>query len=137
MHRHGFTLLELLLVCTLIGVATSIAVPAFRAPLDRLGVESATRDVMSAFAVARWAALQRGGIEVRIDSMSVRVSGPTGEVLRREVGARHGVRLRATPGLVRYGGTGVAIGLSNGTIVLTRGRAADTIVISRLGRVRR
>jgi hypothetical protein len=52
------------------------------------------------------------------------------------VGAAHGVTLRASRDTLTFAPTGLGHGASNTTIVVSRGRRADTLVVSRLGRVR-
>jgi prepilin-type N-terminal cleavage/methylation domain-containing protein len=137
MPRPAFTLLELLIVCTIIGIAAGIAVPRLRAATDSFAVEGAVRDVASAFAFARVAALRHEGADVAIDSLGVTVHAGGQVVYQRAVAARHGVAMRSSVALVRYAGTGLGIGLSNGSVFVSRGSRADTVVISRLGRVRR
>jgi prepilin-type N-terminal cleavage/methylation domain-containing protein len=135
--RAAFTLIEMLVVCAIIGIAAAIAAPRVRAIVDGIAVEAAARDVANALALGRLAALRHGGAEVRLDSLSITVRAAGRDVLARPIARAHGVRLRATPAVVRYAATGIATGLSNGSIVVTRGSRADTIFISRLGRVRR
>jgi prepilin-type N-terminal cleavage/methylation domain-containing protein len=135
--RKAFTLLELLIVLSVIGLVTSIAIPLLRPTLDALAVERATRDVMGAYSLSRFAALTHGGAELRLDSLGLTLTA-RGRVLHASaIVASHGVRMRASPAIVRYAGTGLATGLSNGSVILTRGRAADTVFVSRLGRARR
>ncbi len=135
-HR-GFTLIEVLIVCVIAGVVLGIAAPRVRAMNDSLAVDAAAREITSVFASARLVALRDGGAEVRVDSAAVRLLGRSGLLSERRVAAVHGVRVRTTLGVVRYAATGIGLGLSNGSIHISRGAAADTIVISRLGRVRR
>lgn len=58
-------------------------------------------------------------------------------VLARDVGSELGVSIAATRDTVLYGPSGRGWGASNTSIVVTRGRWADTLFVSRLGRVRR
>jgi prepilin-type N-terminal cleavage/methylation domain-containing protein len=135
--RSAFTLLELLIVCAIIGIAAAIAAPVLRPVRDSLAVEAAARDVLNAFAMGRLAALRHGGAELRLDTLGVEVRARGNVLYARNVADAHGVRMRATPAVVRYAATGLATGLSNGTIIMERGRAADTVLVSRLGRARR
>ena len=135
--RAAFTLIETLIVCVIIGIAAAIAAPAFRTAIDSMAVEGAARDAVNAFALGRLAALTHGGSEVRLDSLGATVFA-AGRVLHtRPIARVHKVRMRASPSLVRYAATGLAFGLSNGSVILSRGRAVDTVFVSRLGRVRR
>ena len=137
MPRSAFTLLETLIVCILTGVVLGIAAPRIRTARDSIAVDAAARETMSVFAAARLVALRDRGAEVRVDTSALRLFSAGRLMRERRVAADHGVRIRSTVSLVRYAATGMALGLSNGTIYLSRGSAADTVVISRLGRVRR
>jgi prepilin-type N-terminal cleavage/methylation domain-containing protein len=135
--RTGFTLIEILLVCIVVGVLTSIATPRIRATLDSFAVEGAARDVANTFALARLAALRHRGADVRLDTLTVSLRAGGRVIHSRDIARTHGVRMRVTTALVRYAATGMATGLSNGSVILSRGSVVDTVVISRLGRVRR
>ena len=135
--RSAFTLIEMLIVCVIVGVVAGMAAPRMRATMDAFAVEGAARDVSNTFALARLAALRHGGADVRLDTNAL-VIRAGGRVVREANVARvHGVRMRVTVTLVRYAATGLGIGLSNGSVILSRGTSTDTVVISRLGRVRR
>lgn len=135
--RPAFTLLELVVVCAIIGIAASIAAPRVSRTLDSMAVEGAARDVVNAFALGRLAALRYGGADVRLDTLSVTVQAGAQVIVAHKVVNDHGVRLRSNTALVRYAATGLAMGVGNGSVIVSRGAAADTVVISRLGRVRR
>jgi prepilin-type N-terminal cleavage/methylation domain-containing protein len=135
--RNGFTLVEMVIACTVLGIIVAIAAPRVQSSLDTMAVEGATRDVLHALELARLAASRENGTDVAIDSSTVVVRSHNRVIHVREVARARGVRMRTTVSTVRFAATGLGMGLSNGTIYLTRGSAADTIVISRLGRVRR
>jgi hypothetical protein len=119
------------------GVAIGIAAPRIRTITSSFAVDAAAREITAIFAQARLVSLRDRGAEIRIDSTGVSLFA-RGRIIRdRRIAEDHGVRLRTTVPLVRYAATGIAIGLSNGSLYLSRDAAADTIVISRLGRVRR
>jgi hypothetical protein len=46
-------------------------------------------------------------------------------------------RVGASQTIVTFSGLGVGLGLSNGRVVFSRGNAADTLTISRTGRLKR
>ena len=135
--RRAFTLVEIVIVCVIIGIVTAIATPRIGVTLDSMAVESAAREVVNGFALGRLAALRYGSADVRFDTLSVTVQAGSKVVYTRNVVADHRVRLRSNTALVRYAATGMATGVSNGSVVISRGAAVDTIVVSRLGRVRR
>jgi 23S rRNA (cytidine1920-2'-O)/16S rRNA (cytidine1409-2'-O)-methyltransferase len=62
---------------------------------------------------------------------------PPDTLLDLPLGARYGIALSSTRDSIAYGPTGRGYGASNTTITIRRNGAADTIVVSRLGRVRR
>jgi Tfp pilus assembly protein FimT len=105
--------------------------------MDSMAVEAAAREVVDAFALARLAALRHGAANVQFDSASVTVRAGGAVVYARNVTDLHGVRVRANTPTVRYAATGLGAGLSNGTVLLSRGATTDSVIISRLGRVRR
>ena len=135
--RSGHTLLELIVVCAVVGILVLLAAPRIHGTLDSRAVESAARDVTSALALGRLAALRHGGADVRLDSVSVTVWAAGQIVHTRAVAQLYGVRVHTNTADVRYAATGLGTGVGNGSVIITRGAAADTIVISRLGRVRR
>ena len=135
--RKAVTLVELLIACSIIGIAAAVAAPRVHGATDKLAVEAAVRDVASALALGRLSALRYGGAEVRFDAASVSVRAGPRQILTRNVTAAHGVALRSNTAAFRYAATGLGAGVANGSVIVSRGSAADTVVISRLGRVRR
>jgi len=139
-RRRATTLVELLVVLVLLGVLTSVAVPRARAAVDRLSVHAASQDVVLAIAAARAAATRRGDyVSFIADPRSGRVQVvAAGQALFvREVARTRGVRLEATRESITFAPTGLGWGAANTTLVLSRGGSADTIIMSRLGRLRR
>jgi Tfp pilus assembly protein FimT len=137
--RSGITLAELLAAITIFSLLTSLAPNGLGGRLDRLAVLHASADVASAFTLARSAAISRGVFAtVRIDSVAkdVRVSVGTESLLTRPLGQVYGVDVRSNRDSLAYSPIGHAYGAANQSIVIRRGNAADTVVVSRLGRVR-
>lgn len=137
MRRPASSLLEMLIVCVIVGLVAAMAAPRVHAALDSIAVEGAAREVADAFAVGRLAALRYGSADVRLDSTSITVRAGGRVVHARNIVAGHGVNMRANTTVVRYAATGLGLGVGNGTVILSKGAAMDSIVISRLGRVRR
>lgn len=134
--RPGFTLLELLLTLAIIGIVSAAAVLPMRWLRDGQSVRQASRETVAAFAAARRAAIRFRGATVRIDSAGVRLTAQDTTVRTYEFRQRLGVRVQTNTGTLTFGSTGLARGVGNGTIVLSRGQRTDTVVVSRLGRVR-
>jgi len=135
--RPAFSLVEVLTVCAIVGIVTAIAIPRFTSALDWIAVEAAAREVENALALGRRAGMRHAGAEVRIDTSQVIVKA-AGRVLdTRFVSRDHGIRIKTNTAVVRFASTGLATGLSNGSIILARGSAVETVFVSRLGRVRR
>ena len=137
--RRGTTLLELALVLAIAGtLMTFFVIPAARA-LDRIQSRAAVSALAAACAFARQAAVTRGArTVVSLDTAGARVAVTVGADTLRvdDLGARYGVSLATSNATLTYAPTGLATGLSNLRAIVRRGRAADTVTVSRLGRVR-
>jgi prepilin-type N-terminal cleavage/methylation domain-containing protein len=140
MRRAAWTLVEVLIVLVVIGTLLALALPPIAASTDRAAVRAASRDVEALFAEARAQAVARqAGVWLRFDSLAgaVRLRVPGVGTRTRPVGSLYGVVLAANRDSVAYDGLGLGYGAANLTVVVSRGRARDTLVVSRLGRVRR
>jgi type IV fimbrial biogenesis protein FimT len=136
---NGYTVVELLVVLTIVGVLMSIAIPRVALLLDRIAVDSAASDVQASLSLARSLALAGGiPVAVEVDSQSgvVRIRRGGERLQSRNVGQLHQVRLVATRDSLTYDPRGLGRGAANLSIVIRRGAAAETVFISRLGRVR-
>jgi prepilin-type N-terminal cleavage/methylation domain-containing protein len=139
--RKGTTLIELVVVLTVIGILTAIAVPSVRGLLAGVLTDRAARQLMAAHRVASFTAILRGRVtrlEVTPESLVVRVvSGPdTGVVWRAAGPAADGVALVGPTTPLVFTPIGLPRGLGNGTYTFSRGDARRSVVISRLGRLR-
>ncbi len=137
--RSAHTLPELTLTVTLLALVTAIALPTLNAATARWRLRAASSDIVNALVLARDVALARGTTAAFVvDALhgEVRVMCGTDTVMRRAVGATHGVLLAASGDTVRYAPDGLAVGVSNTTVLVVHGTQVDSIVVSRLGRVR-
>ncbi|MDP1892448.1 MAG: hypothetical protein Q8K55_16300 [Gemmatimonadaceae bacterium] len=137
--RRAHTLPELALTLALLAIVAATAVPSLFAVTARWQVRAAVADLVNALVLTREAALARGAVATFVvhaarGEVTVTCAGDT--IARRAVGALHGVRLAASSDSVRYAPDGVATGVSNTTMLIMRGPLIDSIVVSRLGRVR-
>ncbi len=137
---RGATLFELTAVLGIIAIISGIAWPRTVAARDRMLVRGTITEFVTLCGIARHAAIARGGranVELRLADGVILVRVGSDTLARRAPGA-DGVRLAVTGArTIVYTGTGLGYGLSNLRLIATRGRAADTAWVSRLGRVRR
>ncbi|HVB30664.1 MAG TPA: GspH/FimT family pseudopilin [Gemmatimonadaceae bacterium] len=134
------TLPELLIALTLVAVIMALAVPHMAASLDRAAAHSASQEIESIFAAARSEALARHcTVWVVIDSAgaAIHLRVPGRGTRTRLLGSVYGVVLSATRDSMSYDGRGLGRGAANLTVIVARGLVRDTVVVSRLGRVRR
>ena len=137
--RAGHSLVELLLTLAVVGVVTSVTVPRASSLVDRVSVKGATQDVVLAFASARAAAAERGvnaSFVADAASGTVRVVCGGETLFERRLQQSRGVRLEASRESVTFSPSGLGWGAANTTVVVSRGARSDTIVMSRLGRIR-
>ncbi len=137
----GFTLMEILVVLCIAAVLLVFWVPRATRFMDWLATERAVRDVTTALAVGRNGAIMqstRARITFRADSIRIdRLRGTGWEPWWRIAGpASHGVTLEVSNPIVQFGPIGMGWGVSNTKIVLRRGSQAETITMSRVGRVK-
>jgi type II secretory pathway pseudopilin PulG len=135
----GYSVLELVIVVTVTGLAMAIAIPRGRLLLDRLAVRSAAGDVLATLSYARSMALSGGSrVAIQVDSatgtISVRRGGDV--LLSRGIAHAHGVTLGSTRDSLVYDPRGLGRGAANLSVVIRRGAARETVFVSRLGRVR-
>jgi prepilin-type N-terminal cleavage/methylation domain-containing protein len=139
---RGFTLVELLVVLLILAVVVSLGVPRLQPALDRIATDAAARDVTTALATARAAAVLQGSrarLRIAADSLRVDREGALGwEPYARWPGpAASGVGLQVSNPEIVFGPLGLGWGLANTRVELRRGSQIETITTSRLGRVRR
>lgn len=138
-QRHGATLIELTLALTVISALSAITLPRAGSFVDSIEVRGAVTEIESLFSLARHVAIARGAQSVlEIDDAAGVISIRAGaeRVLSRDVGPAHGVMIESGRASMTYSPIGVGYGAANFSIVIRRNAALDTVIISRLGRVR-
>ena len=138
-RRMGFTLAELLVVLAVLGVLLVITVSRIGAAADRTAVRAATAEAASVFHAARSTAIyRRSPVAIRIDTLQATLisRSDTELLVRRDLWQSYRVRLSATRDSMAYDARGLGIGTANLSLVARRGRFADTLFVSRLGRLR-
>lgn len=139
-HRTGFTLVEMLSVVALLLIIVMMAVPRYSALRDRLAVDGAASGVMRALVDARASAMRLGArsavaIDTQAAVMVVHLRSDT--ISRMHLNDLFGVSLQSSRDSIAYAATGLGYGASNAQIIVARGTAAETVSVSRTGRVRR
>ena len=136
--RTGYTVGELLLVLVIMGTLMALIVPRVVLVIDRIAVRSAASDLSATFRAARTFALaSRAPVADHLaPTGTLEVRRGAEILLTRNVGQAHGVRLAQTRDSMAFDGWGLGIGAANLSIVVRRRAAAETVFVSRLGRVR-
>jgi prepilin-type N-terminal cleavage/methylation domain-containing protein len=137
--RHAFTIVEIIVTICILAVLSAIAMPSARKLLDRAHVRGAVLEIESLFSSARHIAIARSAqTTVDIDTINqaiyVNVGGDT--LRKREIGKNHGVLLSASRVRMSYSATGMGYGAANLSVFVRRSDSADTVFVSRLGRLR-
>jgi Tfp pilus assembly protein FimT len=137
--RAGLVLIELLFVVALTGLLALIAVPRLFGVADAMVVRDEAMHVVAALDAARGAATRLGTVAtLTFSDTSYRVTAVVGKdtltAWRQPGPGRSGVVLGGGQPVV-FGPAGLALGVSNRTIVVTKGQAVRQVVVSRLGRI--
>lgn len=142
--NKGATLLELAMVTVIIGIVAAVATPPLVRTMDRLAVREAADRYAVLLETARELAIARGrDVRLAVDTAG---RGPTARLIvetargRLDTAHTHGLgsaHLAVSQPVVTFGSLGVALGASNGTLVFSRGAAAETLTVSRTGRLKR
>jgi prepilin-type N-terminal cleavage/methylation domain-containing protein len=137
--RHGLTLVEMCIVVAIIGLTTLIASRQLVFFLDRSAARAAVTEAASVVVRARDEAVaQRAMTSVWFDTLgaALELRSRGAPLSRAALGHAHGVTLSANRDSLAFDVRGLGYGASNLTMVARRGHAAETLVVSRLGRVR-
>ena len=137
--RSAFTTIELTIVICLLAVLSAIAMPTATGLVDRIRVRAAVTEIESLFGAARHVAIARAiqtSVEIDTAARTVSVTVGADTVRRGSLGAELGVQLAANRSAMSYSPIGIGYGAANLSVVVRKNSAADTILVSRLGRVR-
>jgi prepilin-type N-terminal cleavage/methylation domain-containing protein len=140
---HGFSLLELLLVFTLLGVLLGLAAPPFIHALDVFSVRAARDVLLSAATRTRSLALSRGHAFLNVhENGTVAVLWPdtATEFVRFDLQSRYGISIdiensARSSAILEYDALGIGR-LAGLTVRLRRGRASGAVTFSAYGRPR-
>lgn len=130
-----------MVVICIAGLLASIWLPRAARLMDWITTQWALRDMTTALAVARHGAVlhaTRARLTISADTLRIdRLEAAGWEPWWRRPGpASHGVVLQVSNPIVVFGPNGMAWGASNTTIIVRRGSQAETITVSRVGRVK-
>jgi len=129
----------LLIVLTIAGTLMAIAIPHGQKMLDRISVHAAAGDLAMTLASAREFALaSRNSVAVDFAGAggAIRVRRGNDVLFTRNIASAHGVELSQTRDSLAYSPLGLGRGAANLSIIVRRRSAAETVFVSRLGRVR-
>jgi len=147
MNRRGFTLLEIVVVLAIIGVASVMVYPKVGTVLTRQDVRGARSLVSTMHAKARASAVSRGrrtalaivsGKLVIVSNHPVSGARDTvGTVVN--VASRYGVAFTVSPARdsLIFDSRGLGTETSATTIYVSKGGYTDSIAVSSLGRIQR
>lgn len=133
------TLAELLVVIAIVALVSGLVLPPLKAGFDRLQTRAAAQVTLQAFAIARASAIAHGRqTTVVLDSARrlVLVTAAGDTLLARAIGREHGVTMAASRGSMAFFPDGLGLGGANLTVIVRRGHAVDTVVVSREGRAK-
>jgi type II secretory pathway pseudopilin PulG len=137
--RNAHTLWELLAALTIVSTLAAIAAPPAVRSRDRATARAAATTLRSTLASARDASLAHASVALVVVDATL---GTVTVIVDRDTVLRHALmgdfrsRLTASRDTIRFGPTGRAFGASNTTLVIRAGAAAETVTVSRVGRVR-
>lgn len=138
-RAQGFTVMELTVVLAVVALLAALTAPHYAALRDSIAVRSATTDLVQSLALARRTALATH------QNTSAVFDTAGGRVLIRSAGqaltghnltASYGILLGTDRDSLVYDPRGFGYGASNLTLTVRRGNAVDSVVVSRLGRLR-
>lgn len=139
---RGVTLAELMTVLAIVSVLASVVTPPLGRYLDGAAVEEAVQRYAVLHETTRQLAIARGALarlELNSAQKTVTIcvrSTPTAwdTVDTRTLGS---AVLSTSQPIITFNPIGVGFGASNSRIVFSRGASADTLFVSRTGRLRR
>lgn len=137
---RGFTLVELLLVITLMTLGTAIALPRLARAAGETDLHQEAARMVTALGEARATAI-RLGVPARLTlgdstyAVDATIAGTVTRVWQMPGPAFRGIVITGAGAPLAFAPSGLAMGAANRTVHLSQGAAERTVVISRLGRL--
>ena len=138
--RAGVALIEIMLVLVILAIVAAIAAPRIVAIADAAAVRDETIRLIAAIDATRGAAVRLDDIaSLTITATIYRASiidgSDTLTVWTQSGAATNGVSITGAGTPMTFGPAGLAMGVSNRTMTLSKGTAQRKVVLSRLGRL--
>lgn len=138
-HARAATLVEMVVIVAIIALVSGFVLPPIKRGFDRLRTRAAAQETLHAFFAARANAIAQGRrtavvLDVRGARVLVVADGDT--LLTRAIGVIHGVTVTASRDSMTFFPDGLGLGGANLSVVVTRGSASDTVIVSREGRAK-
>jgi prepilin-type N-terminal cleavage/methylation domain-containing protein len=142
-QRRGFTLIEVLMVITIVGILLGVVVPRYGAISGAMSVHSAKQELGSMLAQGRASAIRTDQTVLVVRTGNVMsligVSGAGSTIIsQQDLGSQFGVTISASRDTVTYDSRGMVTG-NSATLkfVVTNGSTRDSVCLMALGKVTR
>lgn len=138
--RRASTLIEQLWLLVVSGIVLSASVVGGARLLDAAVVRTSTNDVADLFAIARDQAIATGrrtAVHIDVTEGRMVIHADVDTLMRLELAQTRAVTIQTSRDSMAYSASGLGYGASNLRVIVRRGGSADTITVSRLGRVKR
>ena len=142
-RRCGFTLVEVLMVITIVGILLGVVVPRYGKISGAMQVHSAKQEVATLLSQGRATAIQIDqtvNVVRSANSISLIAVSGSGSMLisQQDLGSQFGVTLSATRDTVAYDSRGMVTGNTTTLkYVVTNGDTRDSVCLMALGKVTR
>ena len=142
-QRRGFTLIEVLMVITIVGILLGVVVPRYGAISGAMSVHSAKQELGSMLAQGRATAIRTDQtvLVVRTGNvMSLIGINGTGSTIisQQDLGSQFAVTVSASRDTVTYDSRGMVTGNSSTLkFIVTNGSTRDSVCLMALGKVTR
>ena len=150
MKRHGFTLLEMMIVVVVVGILASIGFPKIRVAVDKANVRSTRVFLSTSAATARASAAQRGCRAVVhftsgangtawVTACRMAAGGGTVDTIGavEQLASRYNVTLTASRDSIQYDPRGLSMDNQPTTVRITGATASgnDSVLVNTVGKV--